>query len=326
MKTDFTFPSSDGVTQIHAVEWTPDRSDGSKDKSQDRSPDGSKDGSPRAILQISHGMVEHIERYAPFAAYLCSLGFVVVGNDHLGHGASVTDDKKHGYFAKKHGDACVVEDLHTLRGIIQRKYPGVPYFMLGHSMGSFIIRRYAMLHGEGLRGVIIMGTGSQPGAVLVGGTVICHVLALFYGWEARSRFVDRLAFSSNNNKFQPARTPQDWLTKDETIVDAYRADPWCTYIFTLNGFLNLFRTIRFIQRRRNIDRIPKELPLLLVSGADDPVGAFGKGVRQVYDAYRRAGITDVQMKLYPGDRHEILNETDREAVYADLAAWLTAGI
>lgn len=309
--TEITFPSRDGATTIHATVWTPDRipSDG-----------------VRGVLQISHGMVEYIGRYARFAEYLTSLGWVVAGNDHLGHGRSVTDESKLGYFAKKDGDVCLVEDLHTLRGIMQKQYPDAPYFMMGHSMGSFIIRRYAMTHGAGLSGVIIMGTGSQPGVVLTGGILVTRLIALFKGWEARSRFVDNLAFSGNNKAFEPARTPQDWLTKDETIVDAYRADPWCTYVFTLNGFLGLFKTIAFIQKKKNIARIPKALPLFLVSGAEDPVGGFGKGVRRAYEDLVKAGMTDVKIKLYPGDRHEILNETDHETVDADLSAWLEAHI
>ena len=303
MKQDFYFPSADGQTSIHASEWIPE--------------------SPvRAVLQISHGMVEYIGRYDRFARYLNEHGIYVVGNDHLGHGASVVSDDKHGYFKHPDGNECVIADLDQLRKITEKKYPNVPYFMLGHSMGSFLIRQYMMLHGEGLAGVIMIGTGCQPEIVLAAGKAVCRAMAAVKGWEYRSKFVDSMSFSANNKKFEPARTPQDWLTKDEAVVDTYRADPWCTYIFTLDGFYQLFRTLQFIQKAENIRCIPKTLPLLVASGADDPVGGFGKGVQTVYDGFLAAGVKDVEMVLYDKDRHEILNETDRQQVYSDLHFWL----
>ncbi|MGN1413326.1 MAG: alpha/beta fold hydrolase [Anaerovoracaceae bacterium] len=303
MKQDFYFPSADGLTTIHASEWIPE-------------------GTVRAVLQISHGMVEYIGRYDRFARYLNEHGFYVVGNDHLGHGASVVSNEKLGYFKDPDGNECVIADLDQLRQITEKKYPDVPYFMLGHSMGSFLIRQYMMLHGEGLAGVIVMGTGCQPGVVLAAGKGLCRILAAMKGWEYRSSLVDSMAFSSNNKKFEPGRTPQDWLTKDEAIVDAYRADPWCTYKFTLNGFYQMFRGIQFDQNPDNIAKIPKSLPILVVSGADDPVGGFGKGVQAVYDGFQAAGVKNVEMVLYDGDRHEILNETDYAMVYGDLLTWL----
>lgn len=303
MKQDFYFPSADGQTTIHASQWIPE-------------------GTVRAVLQISHGMVEYIDRYDRFARYLNEQGIYVVGNDHLGHGESVVSDEKLGYFRHPDGNECVIADLHQLRQITAKKYPDVPYFMLGHSMGSFLIRQYMMLHGEGLSGVIVMGTGSQPGIALAAGKAICKVIAACRGWGHRSFLVNILAFASNNTKFRPARTHMDWLTKDESIVDVYLADPWCTYTFTLDGFYQLFRTLQFIQKEENIRQIPRELPVLVVSGADDPVGGFGKGVRTVYDGFLAAGLKDVEMVLYDEDRHEILNETDYLMVYGDLLTWL----
>ena len=303
MKQDFYFPSADGLTTIHASEWIPE-------------------GTVRAVLQISHGMVEYIGRYDRFAQYLNEHGFYVVGNDHLGHGEAVVSDEKLGYFKDPDGNECVIADLHRLRQITEKKYPGVPYFMLGHSMGSFLIRQYMMLYGQGLSGVIVMGTGSQPGPVLKAGKAVCRAIAAVRGWQHRSQLVNIMAFASNNQKFRPARTHMDWLTKDTEIVDAYLKNPWCTYTFTLNGFYQMFRGIQFVQNPDNIAKIPKGLPLLVVSGADDPVGAFGKGVRAVYDGFLTAGVKDVEMVLYDEDRHEILNETDYEMVYGDLHVWL----
>ena len=305
LKRDFSFPSADGVTTIWATEWIPE-------------------GEIRAVLQISHGMVEYIGRYAHFAEYLNEHGIYVVGNDHLGHGRSVTGEEKLGYFKHPDGLECVIADLHTLRCRTAELYPDVPYYFLGHSMGSFLLRQYLMLHGEGLAGAIVMGTGSQPKPIPGFGMLVCRLIAAFKGWEHRSAFVYAMAFSSNNKAFEPARTPYDWLTKDETIVDAYRVDPWCTYWFTLDGFYQLFRTIRYIQQSGHIARIPADCPILMVSGADDPVGAAGAGVRKAYRALRAAG-KNVSMKLYAGDRHEILNETDRQTVYDDLLSWMTEG-
>lgn len=303
MRKNLYYTSSDNVTTIHAIEWIPETE-------------------IKAVLQISHGMVEYIGRYDRFANYLNEYGIYVVGNDHLGHGESVTSDDKHGFFKHPDGNECVIKDLHKLRKRTEKKYPDVPYFMLGHSMGSFLIREYMMVYGQGLAGVIVMGTGSQPNSVLVLGKIICKIMASFKGWEYRSKLIDRMVFSGNNKKFEPARTPQDWLTKDEKIVNAYRENPWCTFTFTLNGFYQLFRTIQFVQKKENIQKISKELPIFLVAGCEDPVGSFGKGVKKVYKSYVDAGIKDVKIKLYENERHEILNETDYMVVYEDLRKWM----
>ena len=279
-KNEFTFNSADKKTTIYATEWVPG-------------------GDVRAVLQIAHGMVEYIGRYDGFASFLADHGFYVVGNDHLGHGRSVTSDEEHGFFAHPDGNACVISDMDRLRLITQEKYPGVPYFMLGHSMGSFLLRQYLTMYGKGLAGAVIMGTGSQPGAVLSAGKALCRMIAAFKGWHHRSSMVNNIAFGSYIKPFEPARTQTDWLTRDENIVDAYNADPWCTYMFTVNGDYQMF-----------------------TSGAEDPVGDQGKGVTAVYDSYVKAGIENIDIKLYDGDRHEILNELDKSEVYADLLAWL----
>lgn len=303
MKRDFTYPSRDGLTQIHAVEWKPE-------------------GEVKAVLQMCHGMVEYIDRYDAFAKFLNGHGYYVVGNDHLGHGESVQREELHGYFHESRGNEYVIGDIHKLRMMTREKYPHVPYFMLGHSMGSFLIRQYVELYGKGLSGVIVMGTGYQPAIVLAAGRMLCRVIALFKGWTYRSRLIDNMAFASYNKRFEPARTDKDWLTKDEKIVDEYRAHPWCTFRFTVNAYYHMFRGIQFVQDKRNIRRIPSDLPLFLVAGADDPVGNFGKSVEKVYEIYRECGIQDVSIKLYEKDRHEILNETDREIVFEDLLEWM----
>lgn len=302
-KSIFGFLSEDKKTQIHAVKWEPD------------------EGSICGVLQISHGMVEYVERYEAFAQYLTDRGFLVVGNDHLGHGASVASQDFWGYFAPKDGSDIVVEDLHQLRVKIQAKYPKLPYFMLGHSMGSFLLRKYLSKHGKGLSGAVIMGTGTQADGSVKMGKAVCRFIALFRGWNYRSNFVDRQVFAGNGKKFEQEGSGS-WLTKDKKIVSAYTSDPRCTFQFTLNGFYNLFDTIHYINQPEHIDAIPKKLPLLFVSGEDDPVGNYGAGVKKAYETYVQAKITDVTMKLYPDDRHEILNELDRENVYEDIYRWM----
>lgn len=303
MKQEWNYLSRDGVTQIHVVEWRPA-------------------GKVKAVLQISHGMVEYIDRYDEFARFLCKEGFLAVGNDHLGHGASVRSDEYLGYFHETMGNEYVIGDIHKLREITQKKYPKAPYFMLGHSMGSFLIRQYMELYGKGLAGVIVMGTGAHSAVSLAAGRMLCQIIAAFKGWSYRSSLLDNMAFASYNKRFEPARTDKDWLTKEERIVDAYREHPWCRFRFTINAYYHMFRGIQFLQEKKNVERIPKELPLFLVAGADDPVGNFGESVKRVYETYRKCGIRDVQIKLYENDRHEILNETDRGKVYVDLLTWM----
>lgn len=303
-KSIFGFRSSDKKTQIHAVKWEPEQEE------------------IQGILQISHGMVEYVERYEAFAEYLTDQGFLVVGNDHLGHGASVTSQELWGYFAPENGSDLVVSDLHQLRTKIQEEYPKQPYFMLGHSMGSFLLRKYLSKYGDGLSGAVIMGTGTQNNITVKKGKALCKCIALFRGWNYRSQLVDKMVFAANNKRFAGEDASGSWLTKDAEIVNAYMSDPRCTFQFTLNGFYNLFDTIHYINKPQNIRVIPKELPLLFVSGEDDPVGAYGAGVKKAYETYIHAGIKDIDIKLYPSDRHEILNELDRESVYRDIYGWL----
>lgn len=303
MRDEFYFPSKDGNTEIHTMMWKPD-------------------GEIRAILQICHGMMEYIERYDEFARFMCCRGYLIVGNDHLGHGKSVQSKSEYGFFSEKYGNACVLGDMHTLRLKITKKYPNVPYFMLGHSMGSSLLRQYIQMYGNGLSGVVVMGAvADHRKAQLVLGKRICRTMAAFRGWHYRSRFVDRLAIGSYNRKFKPARTKADWITSDQQQLESYVSDPLCSFTFTVNAYHSMFSGMINMQRKESVYMIPKTLPILFVSGAEDPVGNFGKGVRKIYEKYRAAGIRDVSLRLYQGDRHEILNETDRQEVYEELLQW-----
>ena len=304
-KEDFYFNSASGTTKIHAVRYIPE-------------------GKIHAILQISHGMVEYIERYENFALFLASKGILVTGNDHLGHGKSINCREDWGYFAKENGNRAVLLDLYQLTQITKEKYPDIPYFILGHSMGSFFARQYIGEFGQEVNGAIIMGTGCQPLALIQAGRFITSFVALFKGWRYRSNFVNSLAFGSYNKAFEPARTPKDWLSKDNDLVDKHVADELCSFTFTLNGYYTLFTTISRLYNQKLLSQMPKELPVFFVAGEDDPVGDFGKGVLKAADMFKKVGMKNVKVKLYPTDRHEILNETDRDQVYDDIYGWLTS--
>lgn len=300
------FLSKDGKTMIHAVRWCPES------------------GQYKAVLQITHGMVEYIERYRPFAEYMNGQGFLVVGHDHLGHGSSITSKEEWGYFAEENPSDTVVEDMHQLRTMVQGENPGVPYFMLGHSMGSYMLRKYLCLHSEGVSGAVIMGTGCVPDGTTKMGLTLCSIIAKFRGWHYRSKLVQSLSYSRPYKKYDlyGKDYSNSWLSKNVENVKEYYAEPRCTFLFTVNGYRGLMEAVLYDNQMENIRKVPKELPLFFVSGADDPVGDLGKGVKKVYGMYKEAGMTDITYKLYENDRHEILNETDRERVFADIGAWL----
>lgn len=304
MRDEFYFPSKDGNTEIHTIEWKPE-------------------GEVKAVLQLCHGMVEYIRRYDEFAEFMCSRGYYVVGNDHLGHGKSVQSKSEYGFFNEKYGNACVIGDMHTLRQRTMKKYPDVPYFILGHSMGSLLVRQYIQMYGNGLSGAVLLGVVSdRKKAVLVCGKRLCRLMAVFRGWHYRSRLIDGMVLGSYNKKFKPARTRADWMTSDKEHLDAYVSDPLCSFVFTVNAYYSMFTGMLSMEKKESIYMIPKTLPILFAAGSDDPVGNFGKGVRKIYEQYKAAGLQDVTLRLYAGDRHELLNETDRQQVYQDLFDWL----
>lgn len=303
MKREFKYPSRDGATEIHAVEWIPE-------------------GEVKAVLQICHGMTEYINRYDEFARFMNEHGIYVAGHDHLGHGESVQGEDCYGYFHETRGNHYVIGDIHKLRGITQRKYPETPYFMLGHSMGSFLLRQYLTMYGKGLAGAVIMGTGHHGALELSAGMAACRIVALVKGWKYRSDFINNLSFGGYNKKFRDDPAGATWLSSNAKNCERYAADPLCTFKFTVNGYYQMFKGMKVLTRKESLGKIPKDLPVLFVAGTDDPVGNFGKSVKLVYAKYRAAGIQDVKIKLYKGDRHEILNESDRQQVYQDLYRWM----
>lgn len=304
-KKEFTYPSADGKAAIHAVEWLPE-------------------GAPRGVVQISHGVSEYILRYEPFAAFLTERGFAVTGNDHLGHGGSVPPGGTRRYFGGAGSWDMVVEDLYTLRNRERANFRGLPYFLLGHSMGSFLARTYLIRYPGTVDGAILMGTGQMPPAVVAGGRLVAAAEIRRLGEQAVSPVVSKLSFEAYNKIFRPNRTEKDWLSVDEGNVDAFIADPLCGGDATLGLFREMLDGIRLITKQSNVEKMNLNTPVFFVSGDMDPVGDCGKGVRRAYGSFQKAGMRDVTMKLYPGMRHEILNDVCRETVYRDLLAWMEA--
>lgn len=307
IKKEFYIPSADGVHRLHVVLWEPDTE-------------------VKGVVQISHGMIEMIERYEDFALFLNHHGYAVIGNDHLGHGLTAGNNSDLGYFCPRNMSAIVVADLHRVTRCARKKYKNVPYFMFGHSMGSFMVRRYLMRYGMDVDGAILAGTGAQSSLILAIGNLQSGFVRMILGDRYRSRFLKASAFGSYQRRIPHPRTQSDWLTRDVDVVDFCLSNKYCNYLFTVNGYRTILEVLSYIQKKENIDRIPKEMPILLMSGGQDPVGNYGKGVKKVYDSYKKAGIQDVSMKLYPDDRHEILNELNKDIVYQNVLKWLTQHI
>lgn len=273
------------------------------------------EGTPRAVVQLVHGMAEHMDRYDPVARRLNRAGLAVVGHTHLGHGPRA---QRQGYFADHDGWQHLIDDVHRLRGIAQEQFPGLPYLMLGHSMGSFVTRCYLQEHSEGLAGAMLSGTGHFDGKTVTAALAAANLVCLLGRAKKPSALIDQLAFGGYNKPFAPNRTDFDWLSRAEAEVDKYVADPYCGFLFTGSGYRELFRGLKRLTDLEALRRMPKALPLLLFSGDSDPVGGMGRGVEQVVREMRDAGMKHVEVRLYPGGRHEILNETNRDEVVRDV--------
>ena len=276
---------------------------------------------PVAILQISHGMCEYIERYEDFIGFLSTQGILVCGNDHLGHGKSLPVTAGLGYFSEQDGASHLVEDLHQLKFLMGAQYPRLPYFMLGHSMGSFVLRKYLSLYGKELDGAIISGTAG-PNPMALPGQWLNTAMTLVKGDDYRSSFFNRLFFQGFNTPFEKEGLPFAWLSRDSKVVRSYAEDPLCNFTFTLNGFSNLLKLMGEVTKSSWPSSVPKDLPLLLLSGTMDPVGNFGSGVQKTYELLKSQRINDLTLKLYRDGRHEMLNEINREEVYQDITQWL----
>ena len=300
----FRFPSCDGTHQIFARQWLP------------------TEGQPKAVVQIVHGVSEYIDRYAPVARYLADHGFLVVGCDHLGHGRTALGPEEYGFFTEQKGWHTVSGDVRRLRTLMGQKYPDLPYFLLGHSMGSFLARTYLIDWPGTLTGAILSGTGQEAPAMVTAGWHMANLVSKLSGQRAHSKLVEKLSFGAYNKQFAPTRTRADWISRDEAVVDAYIADPLCEFLPTAGMFRDMMEGLQYIANKNNLKKMDPATPVYIFSGDHDPVGGNGEGVQKVAGFFRDAGTEDLTVKLYPDGRHEIMNELNRDEVFADLLAWL----
>ena len=301
MYTESWFDSH-GTGKIHCLRWSPE-------------------GAPRAVVQIVHGIADFAERYDCFARFLNERGFLVVAEDHMGHGKSIEGGSIQGHF---HGGwFAAVEDTYHLLTETRKAFPHIPYILFGHSMGSFMARTILCKYPDsGITGAVICGTAWQPAAMLPAVIKLCELECRRIGETTPSEFLQGLAFGSYNRKVEHPRTAFDWISRDSREVDAYIAHPHCGFTATAGLLRDMMKGIRYIEQPGNLGNMRKELPVFFIAGGDDPVGDFGKGVRLAAEKFRQAGMTDVAVKLYPLCRHEILNEINKEEIYNDILEWI----
>lgn len=301
MRTDFFFKSGSGA-RLHGCRWTPD-------------------SQVRAVLQIVHGIAEYVERYDGFANFLNRQGILVVAEDHMGHGKSISQECPQGYFAG--GWQTAVDDTYRLTRDTMAEFRDVPFILFGHSMGSFMARTIlAKYPDSGITAAVICGTGWQPAPVLAAGKAACALVCRAKGERAPSPLLQAMAFGTYNRKVEHPRTPYDWISRDNSVVNAYKADPLCGFTPTAGLMRDMMEGIAYIQREENLAKMGKALPVLFIAGGDDPVGSYGAGVRTAAEAFRKAGMERVDVLIYPLCRHELLNEINREEIMDDVSRWI----
>ena len=300
---DFYFDSSTGHNKLRAHMCTPDMQ-------------------PKAVVQIVHGIAEHMDRYDDFMLFLASNGFLVVGDDHLGHGKSIDKPEDIGFFAERNGWTYAVQDEEILRSAMKINYPDIPIIVFGHSMGSFLTRTHLIKFPGGFDAAIISGTGNQGKPLVLGGLAMGNLVVKLKGPHYYSNMLNNMAFGSYNKIYGIPKTTHDWLTRDEDVVARYLADPLCGFVPSCSLFRDMMTGINLITSPKNLDAMKKDTPVYFMSGSMDPVGECGKGVKIAYENFRKAGMQDVSIKLYEGGRHEMLNEINKDEVYSDILAWI----
>jgi alpha-beta hydrolase superfamily lysophospholipase len=273
--------------------------------------------SPRAILILVHGMTDHALKYIEMAEYLMSEGILVAALDLLGHGNSAQTPDDFGYFCEQDPATVLVRDVHRLKKTVQSEHPGVPIYLMGHSMGSFIARNYIERYGTGIQGVIIQGGGDTGALKGHFGKLATSTIALFHGWRYRSVFCTNITLGPLMKAF-PDEGNTGWIVKKKELIEQYKDDPKGGFIFTLNGYHTLAELILRARSKRLIQNVPATLPIFIVSGAEDPVGEMGRGVQRMYELYKNAGIEQVKLDIRPGDRHELHHEEDRFQVFEEI--------
>jgi len=304
MKTkDISFQGNDGYT-LRGYYWSPDK------------------GKVKAVVQIVHGMAEQASRYARFAEALCQNGYAAYAYDQRGHGRTAGAPEKTGVLAERDSLNVLVSDAFALTTTIRKEHPGLPVFMFAHSMGSFVAQGFIQQHSQAVDALVLSGSNGKQGPIVHIGKMVAAAEIRKNGREFRSAKLDQLSFGSFNKAFRPNRTAFDWLSRDEAEVDKYVNDPYCGQLFSAGYFYDLVCYLIQVHQAQNLKRVSTKLPVLLIAGEEDPVGNKGKGVRRLYECYRSLGLSDLAIKLYPGARHEVLNETNRDEVTSDVITWL----
>ena len=294
--------ASQGKGKIRAAVWQPE-------------------SQPKAIVQLVHGIAEHVERYDDYASWLTEQGILVVAQDHMGHGKSIGTEGIRGYF---HGGwFAAVEDTYRLLKKTRETYSDMPYVLFGHSMGSFIVRTILAKHPDsGIAACIVCGTAWQPAALMAAAGPLCKLMCRNGGDRKPSEPLKKLMFGSYNKRVEHLRTENDWLTRDDRVVDAYNKDPLCGFTATAGLYRDMLTGIAYIQKKETLDAMNRATPILFVAGSADPVGAYGKGVEQAASAFKAHGMEDVTLKLYPMCRHEILNEINNGQIWQEIQEWI----
>lgn len=302
MRENFKFKDSDGI-ELNVYKWIPK---------------GEKIG----VVQISHGMTENVLRYDEFAEYLNDKGFIVYGHDHRGYGLTARTKEDLGYISDNEGFDWLVRDLYELISNAKQENKGLPIYLFGHSMGSFVSQRFVELHGKDIDGLILSGSNGEPTKLTPFGILISRLEIKLFGRKHTSKVMDKLSFGNFNKKFKPNRTPYDWLCSVDSEVDKYIANEHCGFVCSSSFYYDLLRGLKEIHNEKNFISIPNELPIYILAGDMDPVGFFGKGIMNLYEKLKNNGIKDVKYKLYKDKRHEILNEDNKEEVMNDISIWL----
>ncbi len=301
MRTDF-FCDSVGGGQLHGCRWTPE-------------------GDVKAVVQIVHGIAEFVERYDEFARYLNGMGILVVAEDHMGHGQSISEAAPQGFF--NGGWMAAVEDTYGVLRRTRAEFPEIPYVLFGHSMGSFMARTLlAKYPDSGIAAAIICGTGWQPEVLLKVGSAATKAACKVIGEKTPSKALNDLVFGAYNKRVEHPKTAYDWISRDAKLVEEYVAHPLCGFIPTAGLMRDMMEGLTFIQKHDNLVQMKKELPVLFVAGGDDPVGNYGPGVEKTAEEFRKIGMAHVDLKLFPLCRHEILNEINRQEVFNFLGSWI----
>ncbi|GIM28809.1 alpha/beta hydrolase [Clostridium polyendosporum] len=304
MISNFKFKDSQGIC-INTYKWEPDSSKKIK-----------------GIVQISHGMTEKAIRFSNFAEKLAGEGYIVYANDHRGHGLTAASKEDLGYIEDDDGFNCMIRDMHELTEIIKHQHEGMPIILFGHSMGAFLSQGYAQVCGDDIDALVLSGTTGNPPILTRLGILVAKYEVISKGRRNRSKLIKKLSFESYNNKFKPTRTSADWLSTVREEVDKFIEDDYCGFTCTSSFYYDFLRGLINIYKKKNLEKLPKEMPVLVFGGDRDAFGGFGKGIKDLYKIFKTYGLIDVQFKLYKNGRHEMLHEYNKDEVIDDILSWL----